>query len=115
MYLNGYIHFNGTDDLEKAHRFYSDLLGLPLWLDQSACRIYELPGGNKIGFCEHMVVAKEGTMLTFLSEDVDAVYTAFVNAGIAVDGPPRVNDDYHIYHFFARDPDGHALEIQRFL
>ena len=35
-------------------------------------------------------------------------------AGIHTDGPPRDNHDYEIYHFFATDPDGHQVEVQRF-
>lgn len=115
MNLNGYVHFNGTDDIERCHEFYHDFLGLKLYLEQARCRIYELPGGNLVGFCEHMEVAKKGNMLTFLSDHVDDVYDEFVKAGIEVDGAPRTNEKYNIYHFFTTDPDGHALEIQKFL
>jgi hypothetical protein len=31
------------------------------------------------------------------------------------DGPPRVNDRYQIYQFFAKDPEGRQLEFQAFL
>lgn len=31
------------------------------------------------------------------------------------DGPPRDNDQYKIYQFFAEDPEGRALEFQAFL
>ena len=32
-----------------------------------------------------------------------------------LEGPPKVNPTYDIYNFFARDPDGHLVEFQRFL
>lgn len=115
MKLNGYVHFNGTNDIEKCHDFYHNFLDLPIYLDQGKCRIYHLPNGNLLGFCEHMDVAVKGNMLTFLSDHVDEVYTEFINKGIHVDGPPRVNERFKIYHFFTTDPDGHALEIQKFL
>jgi len=115
MKLNGYVHFNGTNDIEKTHEFYCNFLGLKLWMEQATCRIYELPGGNLIGFCEHMEVAKKGNMLTFVTDYVDEVYEEFVKAGIYVDGAPRENKKYNIYHFFTTDPDGHELEAQKFL
>lgn len=115
MNLNGYVHFNGTNDIEETHKFYCEFLGLKLYLEQATCRIYELPGGNLLGFCEHMEVAKKGNMLTFLSDDVDSVYADFIKAGYSVEGEPRLNTKYNIYHFFTEDPDGHALEIQKFL
>ena len=115
MKFDGFVTFNGTSDIEKTHDFYCSFLGLKLWMDQAACRIYELPGGNLVGFCEHMKVVKDGVMLTFVTDEVDQVYKEFVSAGIKTDGPPRENKKYNIYHFFTQDPDGHALEVQEFL
>ena len=115
MKLDGFVNFNGTCDIEKTHDFYCNFLGLKLFLDKATCRLYELPGGNLVGFCEHMKVITDGVMLTFTSNDVDSVYNEFVARGVYTDGPPRENTKYNIYHFFTTDPDGHALEIQKFL
>lgn len=115
MNLNGFVSFYGTEDLDKTHKFYSGFLGLELKIDQGVCRIYKLPGGNLIGFCEHIPVVTKGNILTFLSDDVDGVYEKFVAAEIKVTNKPKLNEKYNIYHFFTNDPDGHTLEIQKFL
>lgn len=115
MKLDGFVNFHGTNDIEKTHDFYCNFLGLRLWLDQATCRLYELPGGNLVGFCEHMKVINDGVMLTFVTDEVDSVYEEFIKKGIYTDGKPRENIKYNIYHFYTKDPDGHALEIQKFL
>jgi catechol 2,3-dioxygenase-like lactoylglutathione lyase family enzyme len=56
----GFIAFLGTKDLDATHEFYSSVLGLDLVVDQNACRIYKVPGGGFIGFCEHLEVCRAG-------------------------------------------------------
>lgn len=115
MQFNGYVHFYGTKSIEKTHQFYSEFLGFKMWKDQSVCRIYTLPCGGYIGFCEHMEFASKGHILTLLTDDVDGVYKDFVEKGIPIREKPKLNEKYKIYHFFATDLDGHTLEIQKFL
>jgi len=113
---DGLIIFLGTDDLEATHNFYSDVLGLPLYKDQGACRIYDIPGGGRLGFCTHIPVTKaeKSPIITLLTEDVDAVHTSIQQTGQNLD-PPRINPRFKVYHFFATDPNGYWVEIQRFL
>lgn len=112
---DGLIVFLGTEDMEKIHGFYAGICGLKLYLDQGGCRIYSVEGGGKIGFCSHMNPSEEDTLLTLVTDRVDEIYEDFVAAGIEVDDVPRLNEKYGIYHFFAKDPDGHRVEIQKFL
>ncbi|HOB34288.1 MAG TPA: VOC family protein [Bacillota bacterium] len=113
----GLIVFLGVRDLEATDRFYSGLLGLKLWKDQEVCRIYEVPGGGRLGFCTHLPVtpAEGNPIITLLSADVDADYARLQQGGCAPLHPPRENSRFGIYHFFVRDPDGYLLEIQHFL
>ena len=112
---DGLIVFMGTGNMEKTHSFYSGLCGLKLYLDQGGCRIYSVEGGGKIGFCSHIKPEGGEALLTLVTDRVDEVYETFVKAGVEVDGNPRINEKYGIYHFFAKDPDGHRLEVQKFL
>lgn len=112
----GFIAFFGTKDLEVTHGFYSNLLGLPLVIDQGTCRIYRAPGGGFIGFCEHLEVCQAGRapIITLVTDDVDGVYETLIQAGTKVSSEPKFNENYGIYHFFAQDPQGYTVEIQRF-
>ena len=113
----GLIPFFGARDLETTHRFYTEVLGLSLYKDQGLCRIYEVSPGAWIGFCTHhpVVPPELSPMITLLTADVDQVHRRLEAAGIETDGPPRVNPRFRIYHFFALDPNGYKVEIQRFL
>jgi len=114
--FSGSICFFPARDLLATHHFYHDVLGLELFLDQGACRIYDVPGGGKLGFCDH--VPSEGPkdpILTLLSPDVDAWASKLQQQGFPPLEPPRRNPKFHIYHFFVRDPDGYRVEIQKFV
>ena len=113
--FDGAITFCYVPDLEATARFYEDLLGLPLVLDQGGCRIYGVAGGGYFGFCERDVPPQpESFLLTFVTDDVDGVHERLAAAGVPVDQPPRDNDEYGIYHAFYRDPAGYRVEVQRF-
>ena len=113
----GFIAFFGTKDIEKTHKFYNVLLGMPLYKDQEECRIYEVPGGGMIGFCTHIpvVVGEKSPIITFIAKDVDKIYARIVDSGYAIPKFPEENENFNIYHFFVKDPSGYIVEIQRFL
>lgn len=117
MAYEGLIVFLGTNDLEATHKFYHNTLNLPLYKDQGLCRIYDVPGGGKVGFCEHMDVSIRGKspIITLLIDDVDGVYKRLSEKGVNIEKEPGVNPKFNIYHFFAVDPNGYYVEIQRFL
>lgn len=114
--IGEFITFLSVEDLERSDRFYSGTLGLPLVLDQGSCRIFRVAGGAYLGVCERPgEAAPQGTILTLVSDEVDRWHDRLAALGVAVEQAPRVSDRYGIYHAFYRDPDGHLVEIQRFL
>ncbi len=115
-YWDGLIAFLGAADLETTHRFYNGLLALPLYKDQGLCRIYDVPGGGRLGFCSHMPVVKgeKTPIITLLTDDVDGVWQLLQSAGLKPK-PPVASPRFKIYHFFVYDPNGYLVEIQRFL
>ena len=112
------ITFLYVADMDRAAPFYGDVLGLPLVLVQPAgCRIYRSSAGAYIGLCaarEDKGPGGDGVVLCLVTQDVDGWFDRLSKAGVACDGPPRLNPTYGIYHFYFRDPDGYLLEIQRF-
>jgi catechol 2,3-dioxygenase-like lactoylglutathione lyase family enzyme len=117
MITDGLIVFLGTKDLEETHRFYHGVLGLALDRDRGACRIYGVPGGGGLGFCEHLELSASANspIITLLTDDVDAVHARLLAHGVSPEAPPKVNPRFAIYHFFVRDPNGYVVEVQRFL
>lgn len=113
---NGMVTFLGASDLKKTDEFYCSILGFKVFMDQGICKIYEVPGGGMIGFCTHIKPeqGERSPLLTFVTEDVDAVYERFISNGIHPEEKPKQNERFPVYHFFVKDPDGYKVEIQRF-
>ena len=118
--LEALIAFHPSTDLAAARHFYHEVLGLRLARDQESCLIFRVAGGGYLGFCRHDTLPGAGAeqhpglILTLVTDRVDDLYRRLDDLGIETDGPPRWNERYGIYHFFAREPDGYRLEIQRF-
>ncbi len=115
--VDAQITFLYTRDLARSAKFYEEVLGLGLALDQGSCRIYHAAGGAAyLGICERADAPEgdSGLIYTLVTPDVDLWYDRIVSRGWACEHAPRRNDTYGIYHFFVRDPSGHLIEIQRF-
>ena len=114
--IDAQITFCSVRDLDQTAEFWEKIVGLTLVVDQGTCRIYRVAGESFLGFCQRQPGGQSADIiLTLVSPDVDAWYERLVDAGVEVDHPPQTNATYGIYHFFARDPDGYRVEIQRFL
>jgi len=113
MKEKGGIVFYKTRDLKSLSKFYIDIIGCELWLDQGGCQIFKF-GNMLVGFCEREGEADIGALVTFFYSDkreVDAVYNKLKSRDV---DKPKDNSDYRIYHFYAKDPDGRAIEFQYF-
>jgi catechol 2,3-dioxygenase-like lactoylglutathione lyase family enzyme len=53
-------------------------------------------------------------MISIVTDDVDAWYQRLRGKGVAVDNPPRRLEQFAIYTFFTRDPNGYVIEFQQF-
>ena len=111
------VTFIYSQDLERSARFYAEVLGLELVLDQGACRIFRVAGEGFLGVCTNpaRTVVPEGFTLTFVTPEVDAWHDRLAAHGATIQAPPAENARFRIYNFFARDPDGYLIEFQRFL
>ena len=110
------IIFLYTHDLEETARFYEEVLGLTLVVDQGDCRIYCASQEAYIGFCRRVSAPLEpgGLILTLVTSQVDEWHAYLSQRGVVFEKPPALNEKYNIYHCFLRDPNGYLIEIQRF-
>ncbi len=120
--IDQFITFIYVQDLTRSTVFYEDVLGLKLWIDQTTCRVYKISSGGCIGLCQSSESSKGRTVLqpnnlilTFVTQHVDEFYVMFQAQGVSIEHPPQINEQYRIYHFFLKDPDGYLIEIQKFL
>lgn len=112
-----FILFLGTDDLEASHDFYTEILELELYKDQTTCRIYKINEGSSIGFCTHIkkTLDEKSPIITLIVEDVDGLYEKIKDKDVEIESEPQKNEKFNIYHFFLRDNNGYTIEIQKFL
>lgn len=118
------VTFLYTADTAASRRFYAELLGLAVVLEQAGgCTIYATaPGGRGfLGVCRARGPRElgnprtpGGVVFTLVASDVEAWHARLVAAGAEVLGPPAHAADHAVTGFFFRDPDGYLLEIQRF-
>ena len=107
------IIFLRTENLDETIQFYTERLGMVVWLEQKGCTILN-HGNLLLGFCQKDVCETEG-VITFFSEareDVDKMYSELQDIATTI---PVENDTYKIYQFYATDPEGRTLEFQSFL
>ena len=115
MNIDSQITFLPTLDLVATSRFYEEVLGLRLVLDQGRCRIYAVAGDAFIGFCQRdRVSPTQDVILTLVTPDVDGFCQHLKGQGVRIEQDPAFNAEYRIYHFFLRDPNGYTIEMQRF-
>ena len=115
--VDAQITFLYCESLAVTAPFYERVLGLPLVVDQGSCRIFHVKGRQAyLGLCERPAPPeKDSLIFTFVTQDVDAWYERITGHGVACEAAPSVSEQYGIYHFFVRDPNGYLLEVQRFL
>lgn len=120
--VDSQITFLYTQDLAETGRFYEQVMGLELKLDQGACRIYQVGQDAYLGFCQRDVSTAEPggpgartLILTLVTPDVNGWYDYLTERGVSFEKPPGANPKFQIYHCFLRDPNGYLIEIQRFL
>jgi len=109
--MSGIIFFK-TQTLDTLKDFYKGRIGCDLWLDQGGCVIFR-HGNLLLGFCQGDRAETQG-VITFFYPDRKGVDSMFSGFEDSADGPPRRNETYRIYQFFARDPEGRTLEFQSF-
>ncbi|WP_420012924.1 VOC family protein [Tateyamaria sp.] len=104
-------------DLPRAMRFYEDILGLPLAIDQGWSKIYRICPGAHVGLVDETKgmnkwAAVKPVQLCIRVPQVDDWY-AYAQAK-AVDNLSElfVNDALGIRAFVFDDPEGYQIEIQ---
>ncbi|KAL3757699.1 hypothetical protein ACHAWU_004484 [Discostella pseudostelligera] len=114
--LGGLI-FLKTADRELIVDFYTQRIGMELWLEQPNITI--LKHGNMIiGFHQINTLSDQPDlqgMYTFVYPSIEQVDEMYDKLKDIADGWPRHNERYRIYQFFANDPEGRKLELQAFL
>ncbi|MHA1636613.1 MAG: VOC family protein [Candidatus Thorarchaeota archaeon] len=107
------IVFFKTTMLNRIVEFYTKEIGMTVWLKQADCIILRFEN-MLVGFCQRDSGECEG-LITFDYDSKDHVNEIYEKFKDIATEPPRENEKYQIYNFFAQDPEGRNIEFQTFL
>lgn len=104
-------------DLPAAMRFYEDVLGLTLAIDQGWSRIYRICPGAHVGLVDetrgmNKWAATKPVQLCIRVPDVDAWHAYARDRALDNLSELFVNDALGIRAFVFTDPEGYQIEIQ---
>lgn len=110
------IVFTYTDDLERASRFFAEVLALDFVVDQGSCHIFRLTQESYLGVCRlpDRPRAAAGVTISIVSDDVDGWHEFLVAKGVKFVRQPAPSAEFGVYSTLFLSPDGYRIEIQRF-
>lgn len=104
-------------DLPAAMRFYENIIGLELAIDQGWSKIYRVTDDGYLGLVDetrgsHRAHPTKPVQICIRVADVDAWYAYIEAQGVAALRPPRSSEQLKIRAFVFNDPEGYQIEIQ---
>lgn len=101
-----------TDDLERAKRFYRDILGLEVAMDMGWITTFEAEAlmHPQLSVAAHGGSATPVPDLTIEVDDVQEVLCRFQEAEVTIEYGP-VTEPWGVQRFYVRDPFGRLLNI----
>ena len=102
-----FVHVASLND---SRRFYVELLGLDVLLEEPGYLRVGNADGWHIGMEEAQPMGAEGIEINIRVSDVDAVYARLINAGVAFEATPT-DTDWGARHAWLRDPSGYRVSI----
>lgn len=104
-------------DLTTAMRFYENVLGLPLAIDQGWCKIYQICPGAHVGLVDETKGMNKWApikpvQLCIRVPNVDDWYAYAQSKELDGLSELFVNDEIGIRAFVFNDPEGYQIEIQ---
>lgn len=104
-------------NLPRAMRFYEDVLGLKLAIDQGWCKIYRLCPGAHIGLVDETKgmnkwAETRPVQVCIRVPDVDNWYAYAQHRNLEGLSKLFINDEIGIRAFVFNDPEGYQIEVQ---
>lgn len=104
-------------DLQRAMRFYEDVMGFTLAIDQGWSKIYRIADSAHVGLVDetrgmHRANAIKPVQLCIRVPDVDAWHRYLADRQVDGLTAPRSSAELKIRAFVLNDPEGYQIEVQ---
>ncbi len=118
--VRGVITWLYYRDLSKAIKFYEDVMGFKMVVDQGWSKIYRVSGDGYLGLVDgahghHRANNIKPVIFCLNVTDADAWYTRVQKAGVEIEEKLQESQRLRIRVFMFRDPEGYVVEIQQSL
>jgi len=116
---SGLITFLYYEDLDRAAKFYGEVMGFELTTDQRWSKIFKVAENAYVGCVDgsvgyHKPNPTYPVMLTVVVDDPDAWYEHFKAQGVETLNEPHDDTELNLRIFLLEDPEGYVIEIQKF-
>jgi uncharacterized glyoxalase superfamily protein PhnB len=117
--INGSITFFYYDDLEKAAKFYNEIMGFEKIIDVEFAKVYKIFNDTHIGLVDGNIgslkpTEKKSVMLSMFVDDVDKWYRDLMKKGLNLN-PPENPDYLDMRVLIFKDTEGYSLELLQWL
>ena len=118
--VKGLIPWLYYRDLPRAIRFYEDVMGFEMVVDQGWSKIYRIREGAYIGLVDgekgyHKASDTKPVIVCLNVRNADAWYEMLKGKGVEIEEKPQESERLKIKVFMFKDPEGYVIEIQESL
>lgn len=118
--VKGLIPWLYYRDLPRAIRFYEDVMGFEMVVDQGWSKIYRIREGAYVGLVDgekgyHRASDTKPVIICLNVKDADAWYEMLKGKGVEIEEKPQESERLKIKVFMFKDPEGYVIEIQESL
>ncbi len=118
--VKGLIPWLYYRDLPRAIRFYEDVMGFEMVVDQGWSKIYRIREGAYVGLVDgekgyHRASDTKPVIVCLNVRDADAWYEMLKGKGVEIEEKPQESERLKIKVFMFKDPEGYVIEIQESL
>jgi lactoylglutathione lyase len=118
--VKGLIPWLYYNDLQRAMKFYEEVMGFDMVVDQGWSKIYKIREGAYLGLVDgekgyHRASETKPVIICINVHDADAWYERLVAKGVEIEKQPQESERLKIKVFMLKDPEGYVLEIQESL
>lgn len=121
MLITSQITFLYFKELEKASKFFEDIMQFKLVIDQGPAKIYRVSNkafigivDEKVGYCK--TSDDNAVLITLVANDVEAWYERVKQSDeVTSITDVEIRKQFGIKGFFFEGPGGYSFEVQKFL
>ena len=118
--VRGVITWLYYRDLARATRFYEDVMGFKMVVDQGWSKIYKVSVDGYLGLVDgahgHQKANNIKPVIFCLNvNDAEAWYKRVKKAGVSIEEKLQESERLRIRVFMFKDPEGYVVEIQQSL